>query len=478
VPRPRPGPLGSDVPRPAPPARPDARAEPHVFRVAELDRRLKGMIERATEGVHVEGEISGLRVVGSGHTYFTLKDERDDACIDCVMYRTAPARARRLLVDGARVVLLGRVTLYVQRGRLQLVADDARPTGRGALLEALEKLKQQLAAEGLFAPERKRRLPTDPRVIGVVTSGDGAAIHDIVKVAFRRGGLRILLARAPVQGASAAQRMARALAMLGRLPEVEAIIVGRGGGSAEDLAAFNDELLVRQVAASPVPVVSAVGHEIDVSLCDLAADARAATPSQAAEMLVPDGVARRAALAQQEARVRRALQHRLARARAELDRGRAALGSPERAIAEHQQVVDDLTARLGAAVRRGLGRRQIELSQRDRRLAARHPRAVLSGARAALGPLEVRLGAAARRRLAAARGDLEAAAGALDALSPLAVLGRGYAIATTAAGKAVRDAAEARAGDELALRLARGRLGVRVLEVLPGDEPGESDRRR
>jgi exodeoxyribonuclease VII large subunit len=375
------------------------------------------------------------------------------------------------------VVLLGRVTLYVQRGRLQLVADDARPTGRGALLEALEKLKEQLAAEGLFAPERKRPLPGDPRVIGVVTSGDGAAIHDIVKVAFRRGGVRILLARAPVQGASAAQRMARALAMLGRVSEVEAIIVGRGGGSAEDLAAFNDELLVRQVAASPVPVVSAVGHEIDVSLCDLVADARAATPSQAAEMLVPDGVARRAALAQQEARVRRALHHRLAAARAEVDRGRAALGSPERRIAEHQQIVDDLSARLGAALRRSLGRRQLELSQRDRRLAARHPRAVLSGARAALGPLEVRLGAAARRRLAAARGDLESAAGALDALSPLAVLGRGYAIATTAAGKAVRDAAEVGAGDELALRLARGRIGVRVVDVLAEGTPAESDPR-
>jgi exodeoxyribonuclease VII large subunit len=456
-------------PPPAIPAarpRPTARdEEPRVYRVAELDRRLKLVVEKSTEGVHVEGEISGLRVVASGHGYFTLKDEREEACIDCVMYRTAPPRARKLLADGARVVLIGRVTLYVPRGRLQLVVDDARPAGRGALLEALERLKEKLAAEGLFAPGRKRPLPTDPRVIGVVTSGDGAAIHDIVKVAFRRGGLRILLARAPVQGASAAQRMARALAMLSRVPEVEAIVLGRGGGSAEDLAAFNDEVLVRQVVACRVPVVSAVGHEIDVTLTDLAADARAATPSQAAEMLVPDGAARKATLAHLAARMRRAMSHRIAERRAELDRRRSALGSPERALAERQQHVDELGSRLRAAALRAIVRRRAELSRSEQRLASRHPRAVLAHARAALGPLEVRLTAAARRRLQSARRSVAHLCASLDALSPLAVLGRGYAIATDARGRAVRDAREVEVGAELTVRVDRGALAARVTAV-------------
>lgn len=435
-----------------------------MISVGELDRRLKRLLEGNTADVHVEGEISGLKAVASGHAYFTLKDEREDASIDCVMYSRAPARSRKLLTDGARVILIGRATVYAPRGRLQFTADQARPAGRGALLEALERLKERLAGEGLFAAERKRPLPAEPRVVGVVTSGDGAAIHDIVKVARRRGRVRIILARAPVQGPDAPERMARALAMLARVPEVEVIILGRGGGSADDLAAFNAEILVREVAACRVPVVSAVGHEVDVSLTDLAADARASTPSQAAELLVPDAVARAEHLAHVRARLQRGLLHALRHARSTLDRHSARLGTPARLLAERRQRLDDARARLAVALRKAAGERRGEITRLERRVLARHPSVVLAAARAALGSREARLIASMRRHLGRARGTLADAATRLDALSPLAVLGRGYAIVTGPAGRAIVDAAEVRPGDRVRVRVDRGAFDARVLD--------------
>ena len=438
-------------------------AGPKVLSVGELDRRLKRLVEGDTADVNGEGEVSRLKAVASGHAYFVLKDEREEASIDCVMYRTAPARARKLLADGARVVLVGRATVYAPRGRLQFNVEMARPAGRGALLEALERLKEKLASEGLFAAERKRPLPAEARVIGVVTSGDGAAIHDIVKVAFRRAGVRILLARAPVQGPDAPQRMARALALLCRVPEVEAIILGRGGGSADDLAAFNDEALARQVAASRVPVVSAVGHEIDVTLTDLVADARAATPSQAAELLVPDARARVEAVAHLRARLTRALAQQIDRERAIVLRHKAKLGAPDRLLGERRQILDDARERMAKAVRRRLAEQRADGARLERRLLARHPSAVVAGARGALGPLQVRLAAAGRHRIVALRSRLGDAAARLDALSPLAVLGRGYAIVAGPSGHAVLDAAELHPGDVAHVRVQRGAFRARVL---------------
>lgn len=451
---------------PAPPAPPVA-AGPTVISVGELDRRLKRLVEGGTADVNVEGEISGLKEVASGHAYFSLKDEREEASIDCVMYRTAPARSRKLLAEGARVVLVGRATVYAPRGRLQFTADLARPAGRGALLEALVQLKEKLQAEGLFAPERKRALPAEARVIGVVTSGDGAAIHDIIKVAFRRGGVRILLARAPVQGPDAPQRMARALALLARVPEVEVIILGRGGGSADDLAAFNDEALARQVAASRVPVVSAVGHEIDITLTDLVADARASTPSQAAELLVPDAEARADAIAHLRARLARAIAQRLDRDRASAARLTARLGTADRVLGQRRQFLDDTRERMAGAVRRRLVEQRAEGARLERRLLARHPSAVVASARAELGPLQARLAAAMRRRAAALRGRLAEAAGRLDALSPLAVLGRGYAIALGPSGRPVLDPAELAPGALVRVRVQRGDFTARVIEIAP-----------
>ena len=210
-----------------------------VISVAELDRRLKRAVEAVTGREWVEGEIASLKLAPSGHAYFSLKDEREDAIVECVMYRMNAQRARRHLTDGARVQLFGRATLWAPRGRLQLVAESLRPAGRGALLEALEKLKARLLAEGLFAPEKKRPLPAEPRVVGVVTSAAGAAFHDIRTVAFRRGGVRLVLSPAVVQGEAAPESIVRAIDLLERYPGLDVMIVGRGGGSADRPAALD-----------------------------------------------------------------------------------------------------------------------------------------------------------------------------------------------------------------------------------------------
>jgi len=493
-------------------------AEPEVLSVARLDRMLKRMLETSTAEVRVRGEISGLARPASGHLYFSLKDETEDALIEAVMYKTARPRAKAALKEGERVVLIGRVTVYPPRGRMQFVADDVLETGRGALLEALEKLKAKLAAEGLFAPERKRALPSDPRVIAVLTSPAGAAIHDVVRVAFRRGKVRILLVPTPVQGASAADRIAEAIALTDRLAGVDAMIVTRGGGSLEDLSAYNDERVVRAIARARTVVVSAVGHEIDVTLSDLAADARAATPSQAAELLVPDFAERALTVAHWQARLGRAVRHAIAVRQAQLLELRPALGEPRRALLEQEQRIDELSARLERSMRRRLAARRAHLEALYRRLDTQHPRQVIARARVGLLPLEPRLRAAARERLrslrtllggyepsmrAALREQLRslraqvdgcgprlqagireqlrprqrqmgAATARLEALSPLAVLRRGYAIATTADGRAISDAAQVEPGDPLALRLHRGRLGARVEtteRARPDDDP-------
>ncbi|AKT39802.1 exodeoxyribonuclease VII large subunit [Chondromyces crocatus] len=451
--------------------RPSFDGEPEVLSVGELDKRLKRLLEGSTKDLRVEGEVSGLKRASSGHAYFSLKDEREEACIECVMYRTAGPRSLRLLADGTRVVVTGRASLYVPRGRLQFIVEQAAPAGRGALLEALERLKELLASEGLFALERKRPLPKEPRVIGVVTSGSGAAIHDIVTVAFRRGGARLLLAPAPVQGAGAGARICRAIGLLEQVPEVDVIIVGRGGGSADDLSAFNDEAVVRRVALARVPIVSAVGHEVDVSLTDLAADARAATPSQAAEMLVPDAGARKRELSLLTRRLARAMGHTLDAARADLDRRMASLGSPERLLAEPQQALDDLTARLERAMERRLTGDRAGLAQLERRLAGRHPRAVIADARASLGPLTVRLGAATRRYVRGLRGQFAEDVARLSAMSPLSVLARGYAITTDGEGRAILDARSVGVGERITVRVHEGALRATVTATAGPGEP-------
>ena len=447
------------------------RGPEEVISVAELDRRLRRAVEDASAKPWVEGEVSSLKRAPSGHVYFSLKDEAEDAIIECVMYRFNALRARRHLNEGARLQLNGQATVWAPRGRLQFVANEVRPAGRGALLEALEQLKERLAAEGLFAPEKKRALPSEPRIIGVVTSGAGAAFHDIVSVAFRRGDVKIVLAPALVQGEGAPESLIRALDLIERYPGVDVVVIGRGGGSGEDLMAFNDERVVRRVARLRVPVVSAVGHEVDFSLTDLAADVRAATPSQAAELVVPESRLRAAAWQRADTALRRAALARLTNIRTRIERARSRLSDPRFTIAERQQELDELVTRLRRRATESVAAERAALELLTRRLYTRHPRAVLAGARADLGPLNVRLESAARRRLARAEARLADSAVRLDGLSPLTILGRGYAIATRADGRALRSADEVAVGDAVGIRLGRGRLVGRVLETELSLEP-------
>jgi exodeoxyribonuclease VII large subunit len=451
---------------------------PRALSVAELDRAIRTSLDESFErAVWVEGEVTGAKPAPSGHAYFCLKDEREDASIDCVVYKSnLTLRTRALLVNGARVRLRGRPSFWAPRGRLQLVADSAVAAGRGELLEALERLKEKLAAEGLFALERKRPLPRAARTVGVVTSETGAAIHDICKVAFRRGGAHVLLAPAQVQGAGAAAAVARAIVWLSRVRDVDVIIVGRGGGSSDDLAAFNDEALVRTVAACPVPVISAVGHEIDVTLVDFVADARAATPSQAAEMVVPDARARRTSLAHTRQRLVRAMNARVAARRAELDRASRRLQDPRLAIASFQQTLDDRTSRLDRTWQRLSGDARAQVLALDRRLRVLHPSVRIAREKAEMTALSVRLSAAVRRAMGGRDKRLEGLAARLDAMSPLKVLARGYAIATRSDGRAVRDASDVAAGDPILLRVRSARIDARVTAVLPDEESGRRPR--
>jgi exodeoxyribonuclease VII large subunit len=481
--RPRPGESLSfefrapPAPDPEPPPQPAAPAEPRIFTVAQLGRIVGRALERAfDEALWVEGEVSGARPAASGHVYFCMKDESEDAILDVVLYRSqVTPRMRALVKDGARLRVRGRPVYWAPRGRLQLVADRLAPTGKGALLEALEQLKEKLRAEGLFAPERKRPLPQDPRVVGVVTSVNGAAIHDICKVAFRRGGARILLAPAQVQGAGSVDAIRRALRMLQRVASVDVIVLGRGGGSQEDLLAFNDEALVRDVAACRVPIVSAVGHEVDVTLVDFAADARAATPSQAAEMVVPDGAARRRLLDERTSRLERAIGSRIMKERVSASRLAQAFGDPRLLIASAQQRVDEHVLRLGRVMTGRLAGERDRTTRLSARLGAAHPRERIARDRARAGAIAARLETAAKD-LVRARGDrLSTLAGRLDAMSPLKVLGRGYAIVTHADGRAVRDAAEVDRGDAVRVRVGRGAFRAEVTGTEDGDDDDEDD---
>ena len=476
----------------APPAAP-APSAPPVLTVSQLGRLLTRTLERNfAEAVWVEGEVTGARPAPSGHLYFSMKDEDEDATVDVVVYRqNVTPRSKVLVKDGARVRLRGKPTFWAPRGRMQVIGDRVEPTGKGALLEALEKLKAKLHAEGLFAPERKRPLPHEPRIIGVVTSAGGAVIHDICKVAFRRGGARILLAPAQVQGVGAAEAVCRALAALQRVPEVDVIIVGRGGGSQDDLLAFQDEQLVRDVAACRVPVVSAVGHETDVTLVDFAADARASTPSQAAELVVPDATGRRRLLEERDLRLRRAMHARISDERARTAKVASAFGDPRLLIASAQQRVDEHVVRMSRIVTRRISVDRETATRLGARLGAAHPReriardkgAVLAfrtrlfelvrarviATRGELADARSRLADATRRRVGDEHRDLSGLAGRLDAMSPLKVLSRGYAIATRAKdGHAVRDAGEVSRGDTVHVRVGSGSFEAEVKDVVPG----------
>jgi len=384
--------------------------------VTHLTRQIKGALENVFPPLWVEGEISDFSAASSGHYYFTLKDE--NCQIRAVMFRREAGRLPFLPEDGMSVLLLGRLTVYEARGNYQLIVDDMEPRGLGAIRQALEQLRVRLEVEGLFDADRKKDLPAFPTCIGVVTSRTGAAIRDITKVLRDRDApVRLLLSPALVQGKEAPDSIISALEALIESGDAEVIIVGRGGGSFEDLLPFSDEKVVRVVAECPIPIVSAVGHEIDISLCDLAADVRASTPSVAAEMV-------------SESRD-------------------SLLGG-----------LQYMASRLTAATRLSTGEARSRISVIGSRLT--HPRHLLEQGKMRLDDLSFRLTSHTRSRLTEAKSELRHLAGLLSSLGPQAVLDRGYAVVQKEDGVLVRDPKQVTVGEELDIRVAEGRFGATV----------------
>jgi exodeoxyribonuclease VII large subunit len=442
-----------------------------VLTVSELNALAQEILEGSFPAVWVEGEISNLRRYPSGHTYFTLKD--DAAQIAAVLFRgnalSVPFRPK----DGLKVLVRGRVSVYAPRGTYQLIVETMQPAGLGALQLAFEQLKARLLAEGLFDAARKRPLPLLPRRVGVVASLSSAALRDILRVLQRRfAGLSVLIAPARVQGEGAAAEIARAIRDLNRDAGVDVLIVARGGGSLEDLWAFNEEVVVRAIAGSSIPVISAVGHEVDVTLADLAADLRAPTPSAAAEMVVSSrqelgdrvaGLRARleAAASLRVARLRHALVDLGAERALELVRGRI-----RTAILRS----DELAWRLRSHLERRVSRAAHRLELLAERMTPRRLLENLGARRVATGSLGRLLAAAMSVRLEGWRAAVASGGERLLALSPLAVLARGYAICRLAPdGPILKDATTVPAGSAVRIRLHRGSLGCRVTEVDDGD---------
>jgi len=391
-----------------------------VWSVAELTAQLKDLLESSFPAVWVSGEISNFSRPSSGHCYFTLKD--DQAQIRAVMWRGTATKLKFDVHDGLEVVCFGAVDVYAPRGSYQLVVSKLEPKGIGALELALRKLKEKLAKEGLFDHERKRPLPRFPRRIAFVTSPTGAAVRDFLEVLRRRwAGADVIVVPTRVQGDGAAKEIAAAIAKVNQLPlGVDVMVVGRGGGSLEDLWCFNEEAVVRAVAGSRIPVISAVGHEIDVTLCDLAADVRALTPSEAAELVLP-------------------------------------------AQAEIQAAVDERRRRLVAALRNKSITARQRLTQLGERRVFRAPTEWIRDRAQRLDDIAMRTARAVKHRLQLQRGKLDAWAGKLESLSPLGVLARGYSVTQRADdGTLVRAAEQVRAGDLIRTRLEKGEVVSRV----------------
>ena len=448
-----------------------SEAERRVFTVSELTVRLKAELEEAFPAVWVEGEISNLRTPGSGHAYFTLKDE--GAQLSAVLFRGRGRRVRFDLEDGMQVLAFGGLDVYAARGQYQLVVEVMEPKGLGALQLAFEQLKRKLEAEGLFEEGRKRRLPAFPRVIGVVTSPTGAAIRDILNIIGRRfGDLRILIAPVRVQGDEAPGEIVQALENLQTVPDLDVVIVGRGGGSIEDLWAFNDEGVARAIAACRVPVISAVGHETDFTIADFVADLRAPTPSGAAELVVREKLAVVEALAGLYARLKQAVTAEVAayRERVEFLSRRRVLTDPARALRDLHRRLDELQGRLRLGLRSSQRQVWHRVALATGALRSRNPLARIAGGAALLAQLRGRLVASATHSMKASRSRFAETVGRLESLSPLGVLARGYSLTRLPSGAVVRSAGQVAVGDPLEILLHQGALGARVTDVKERDD--------
>ena len=428
-----------------------------IWRVADLVGAVRTTVERGYTDVWVEGEVSNFRPADSGHLYFTLKD--GDAQLRVVMFRSQARLLRFRPDNGMQIVARGRVTIYDVRGELQLSAEFLEPLGAGALQVAFEQLKARLAEEGLFDASRKKPLPLLPRRIGIVTSPRGAALQDMLNILGRRHeGVGILLYPAQVQGETASVEVAAGIKYFNRARNVDVVIIARGGGSIEDLAAFNDEKLARAIAASELPVISAVGHETDFTVADFVADLRAPTPSAAAELVIESKHRLAEHVAHLEQRLARGARYRLLMARQQLTElaQHGAFARIQDLLAQRSRRLDELVFHLASEFQsrlREYGRRLDVASSRVRHFDFRRSMALT---RSRLDANSNALLSAMRARLAGDRARWEQLVAKIDALSPLKILDRGYALVFDASGRLVKDAAQLKPGGEISARVARG----------------------
>lgn len=444
------------------------------WRVSELVAEICGRMEREYPDVRVEGEISNFRRAASGHMYFTLKDDRSQ--LPAVLFKGKTRALRFSLADGLEVQVRGRVSVYEDRGQLQLVAETVEPRGKGSLQVAFEQLYAALKAEGLFDIERKRPLPAYPRVVGVITSATGAVIHDILNVLGRRhASVQVLLYPVAVQGDASAEQIVEALAWFRQNPCADILLLARGGGSLEDLAAFNSEPVARAIAASPIPVVSAVGHETDFTISDFVADLRAPTPSAAAELITDAQYRVEEHLQTLASRLDRAARYQRMRAWERLNRLNAAavFARMQNGLGRRQQRVDELRFRLESAWDRLCGSIAQRFRLAETRLMQQDVRRRLVLHRERLRAMETALAPAVNLSVAHLRARATNANGRLFALSPLAVLERGYALVYDAGNDLVKDSSLLHGGDRLRMRFFHGQAQAAVVET--GEDTKESE---
>ncbi len=436
-----------------------------IYSVSRLNREARAVLEGNFPLLWVEGEISNLARPRSGHIYFSLKDEF--AQVRCAMFRMRVTNLRFTPQEGMQITARVKVGLYEPRGDYQLQVEHMEESGDGALRSAFEALKKRLDQEGLFDSARKRTLPHLPKSIGVVTSPSGAAIRDILTVLHRRfPAIPVVIYPTAVQGDGAANEIAAQIQLAGKRKECNVLIVGRGGGSLEDLWAFNEEVVARAIYDSPIPVVSAVGHEVDITISDFVADVRAPTPSAAAELLSPNRADWLDSLQRTTQRLQRSLQQQLRLQRQHVEGLQKRLRDPAQQLQQRAQRLDELELRLQTAQRNQLRHRQARLNTHTARLQRHNPIARLQQHQQKQQQLTLRLHQAQRQQLKAMQLRLAAQAHALEAISPLATLGRGYAIVQAVdSEQVIRDSAEVKSGAKVRAQLHRGELLCRVEEV-------------
>lgn len=441
-----------------------------IYTVSRLNSEVRLTLELQFRQLWLVGEVSNFVAASSGHWYFSLKDQA--AQVKVAMFKTSNRNAAFTPRNGQQVMVRARISVYEPRGEYQLLADFIEPAGDGLLRQQYEQLKAKLAAEGLFAPERKKLLPVNPRTIGVITSPTGAAIRDILTVLQRRApGIEVIIYPSLVQGAQAASDLTAALQLAIRRNECDVLIIGRGGGSLEDMWCFNDETLARTIAHCPMPIVSAVGHEIDFSISDFVADVRAATPSAAAELVSPDQQHQLTQLLQLKQRLAQSMRQRLGFAAQQFlhQHSKLQLLHPARRLQQQQQRLDELQIRLSQAMQQGLARKAQQLQLQQKSLALVSPQQRLQRQQLQLQQLQHKLQQAMAGQQQRQLQRWQRLSGQLHIVSPLATLQRGYSIVFAEDGTVIKDQQQVAASNKVQVRLANGGFSATVTEFKTPD---------